>query len=158
MTQETQTTELTSQDMLFALAAHLGIKADAVWALTEKESYTHYGLDVYTVEGDRYAVGTNAQAYAAARDYIEETLWAFKAEFILSCCELDASGAECLRALQEKACEGANDFILSLVSKTCGLDRFCEEAERSDGRGHFLSPYDGEEIELLGGKAFAYKL
>lgn len=157
MTQETQP-EPTSQDMLFALAEHLGIKADAVWALTEKESYDHHGLDIYTIEGDQYALGTDAQADAALRDYTENSLWAFKADFILNCCDLDESGAASLGDMQEKAGENANAFILSLISRTCGLDYFCEEAERWDGRGHFLSTYDGEEIELLGGKAYAYKL
>lgn len=158
MTQETQATEPTSKEMLFALAEHLGIKADAVEDLSEKESYDHHGLDIYTIEGDQYAVGTDAQADAAMRNYIVDTLWAFKPEFILSCCNLDESGAASLGDMQEKAGENANAFLLSLIKKTCGLDHFCEEAERWDGRGHFLSTYDGEEIELLGGKAYAYKL
>lgn len=152
MTQETQSTA--TDQKLYALGEYFAAPADTI----TKEDYDHHGLDVYTVNGDSYAIGTDEEADAAARDYITDTLWAFKAEFILDCCNLDRSGAESLGDMQEKAGENANAFILSLITQTCGLDYFCEEALRWDGRGHFLSPYDGEEIELLGGTAFAYKL
>jgi hypothetical protein len=48
--------------------------------------------------------------------------------------------------MQSKKCEGANDAILALIEKTDGgLDGFVEEAISADGRGHFLSSYDGNE-------------
>lgn len=124
----------------------------------ETESWDHYGLTVCSIDGQEYAIGTDEEADSAARSYVEDSLWAFRPEFILDQCGLDLSGAESLRDMQGKACEGANDFIYSLVKRTCGLDSFCEEAVRWDGRGHFLARYDGEEIELLGGNYYAYKI
>ena len=53
--------------------------------------------------------------------------------------------------MQSKKCEGANDAILALIKKTDGgLDGFVEDAISADGRGHFLSSYDGDENEENG--------
>jgi hypothetical protein len=104
-------------------------------------------LESYLDDGD-YLLLTDAEADEKAQEYIKDSLWAFNASFILSECGLDRSGAESLRTMQEKSCEGANDFILSLVEKTCGLADFVSAAISADGRGHFLSFYDGEETEI----------
>lgn len=108
-----------------------------------------------TVEDDRVEIGreeylvlTDEEADLKAAEDIKESLWAFNASFILGECGLDFSGEESLKHMQEKACEGANDFILSLVEKTCGFDSFVKSAISADGRGHFLSSYDGEENEV----------
>jgi hypothetical protein len=145
------------RDAVAALGKHLGIDPQALWVLAEPQEHEHHGLAVYEIEGQEYALGTDQDADAAARDYIDESLWAFNAEFILSCCGLDLSGAESLRHMQEKAYEGAQDFIASLIKKTCGLDYFVERATNEDGRGHFLARYDGEEIELPN-NFYAYRI
>ena len=49
-----------------------------------------------------------------------------------------------VKSFQEKHCESANDTILALIDD---LDEFVQDAISSDGRGHFLSSYDGEEVE-----------
>jgi len=103
-----------------------------------------------------YLVLTDKEADMMAKDYIKESVWAFNADFILSECGLDRSGEESLKAMQQKSCESANDFILSLIEKTCGLDSFVESAISADGRGHFLSSYDGEENEIKVGKTTYY--
>lgn len=100
------------------------------------------------IEDGDYLVLTDAEAEEKAKEYIKDSLWAFNASFILEECGLDFSGEESLRHMQEKSCEGANDFILSLVEKTCGLEQFVEDAISADGRGHFMSSYDGEENEV----------
>ena len=97
---------------------------------------------------DDYLVYTDDEAEEACRDYIKESVWAFNADFVLSECGLDGSGVDSLRAMQEKSCESANDFILSLIENTCGLDEFVDSAISADGRGHFLSSYDGNEYEV----------
>jgi len=76
-------------------------------------------------------------------DYIKESLWAFNASFLAS--ETDIP-QEVYEALQPR-CEGANDAILKLVEKTCGLEEFVGSATSADGYGHFLSSYDGNEEE-----------
>jgi len=116
-----------------ALMQHLGIEQDEAESLIES--------------GD-YLVLTDSEADETAREYILDSLWAFNASFIIGECGLDMSGEESLKSMQEKSCEGANDFIKSLIEKTCGIDSFVDSAVSADGRGHFLSSYDGEENEV----------
>src|SRR4051812_27567705 len=44
-------------------------------------------------------------------------------------------------------CESNNDVIYNTIKKTCGIDTFVEAAISADGRGHFMSSYDGNENE-----------
>jgi len=99
------------------------------------------------IESGGYLVLNDKEADEAAREHIKDSVWAFRASFILSECDLDFSGEASLESIQGNSCESANDFILSLVEKTCGLDEFVKSAISADGRGHFLSGYDGCEIE-----------
>ena len=106
-------------------------------------------------DGD-YLVFTDSEADEACKEYIKDSLWAFNADFILCECGLDLSGVDSLRSMQEKSCESANDFVLSLVEKTCGIDKFVDSAISADGRGHFLAPYDGEEVEVEDDYGYLY--
>ena len=110
------------------------------------------------VDGFEYLVLTDGEANEAAAAYIADSLWAFNAEFILEACGLDSGSnvARSLRQIQKDSCEGCNDFIYALVDRTCGIDEFTEEAILADGRGHFLSSYDGEEGEQ--GEYFIYRI
>ena len=107
---------------------------------------------VQVVDGFEYLVLTEEEADQVAQEYIEDSLWAFNAEFILDTCGLDSSSniIRSLRKMQEGSCEGCNDFIRALVDGTCGIDEFVNQAILADGRGHFLSSYDGEEGEQDG--------
>jgi hypothetical protein len=127
------------------------------------ETHTHYGLEVFSNGREfsngrkEYAVGTDKEADEACKEYITDAAWAFRSSFICEYCKLPQELAEALEALQEKKCEGANDAILALIEKTDGgLDRFAEEAISADGRGHFLSSYDGNENEKDG--FFIYRI
>ena len=104
------------------------------------------------VDGYEYLVLTDGEADQMSQEYIEESLWAFDAGFILETCGLDSSSniIRSLRKMQEDSCEGCNDFIRALVDGTCGIDEFTKQAILADGRGHFLSSYDGEEGEQDG--------
>jgi hypothetical protein len=150
-----QNTLTIENDTLTAVYDYLGIKLEGI---AELQEYDHHGLAVYEIEGQRYALGTDQEANKAARRYIEGNVWAFKAEFILDCCGLPISAGESLAKMQYEACEDANNFLLAVIKKTCGFDYFYKEAIESEGRGHFLASYDGEEIKLFGGKYYAYKL
>ena len=122
-----------------------------------KENFDHYGLSVYSVNGEEWAIGTDSEADEACKEYVKDTAWAFRSSFICEYCDLPQELAEALEAMQSKKCEGANDSILVLIEKTDGgLDGFVEEAVSADGRGHFLSDYDGEECEV--GEFFAYRI
>lgn len=110
---------------------------------------SYYGLQVFSIDGKEYAVGNDIDAQIAVERYIKDSIWAFNANFILSYCCLPMELEEAIKAFQEEKCESANDALLALVEKD-GLKGFVEEAVSADGRGHFLSPYDGEENEQDG--------
>lgn len=137
---------------LATLAAFLKCQPDD---LTEIE-WKHWGLDTFVLDSQEYAIGTNAEADKACAEYIEETAWAFNAEFIISQCDLPYELAEPIQAWQEKKCESANEGIAALIKKTCGMESFVRTAIACDGRGHFLSGYDGEENKK--DKFYIYKV
>lgn len=108
----------------------------------------YYGLPVWAAKPDNggfeLAIAENEeQAIESAKQYIKETVWAFNADFLARMTDFDKIIFENLQPLFE----GANDAILSLVEKSCGLDAFASEAIWCDGLGHFLASYDGVERE-----------
>ena len=133
-----------------ALAIHLGVNKDEI----TEQTYTHYNLPIFCIGSKEYAVGDDEQAGEALYEYIEQSVWAFRASFIARECNLpEAEGM--IEAAQEK-CEDANDGILAMIKGTCGLKSFVDSAESADGRGHFLSLYDSNENEVDG--FFIYRL
>ncbi len=112
----------------------------------EKRRYDHYGLPVFEFDGKEYAVATSEEeADEAAGEYVKESLWAFNTEFILRHSKLPYEAEEMIRNFQATKCEGANDTIAAIIED---IDEFVRDAISEDGRGHFLSPYDGDEIDL----------
>lgn len=87
-----------------------------------------------------YYVYTDEEADQAVQDYIKRTTWVSSPSFIAEHTGIDKSVIE---MLQEK-CEDANEPLQRLI---ISYDKFIEEALSSDGRGHFISQYDGQEHE-----------
>ena len=105
---------------------------------------TVYGLEVIKRGSKEYLYAENDEAADnACKEYIREMLWAFNADFLS---EYTPKGVDAgvIRILQGR-CEDSNEYIYSLVSDN--FDRLVEGAIASDGRGHFLSGYDGEETD-----------
>ena len=145
---------MTATSKTEALAEHIG---GVNYSDLTKENFDHYRLSVYSVNGEEWAIGTDSEADEACKEYIKDSAWAFRSSFICEYCNLPQELAEALEAMQSKKCEGANDSILALIDKTDGgLDGFVEEAVSADGRGHFLSSYDGDENEKDG--FFIYRI
>lgn len=105
--------------------------------------------------GANYAVLTEEQADARAKEEILDSLWAFNADFIISHCknynDMDQwevnSAIESLEYAQKQCCESANGLVFALIDD---IDEFVEDAINADGRGHFISRYDGAENEQDG--------
>lgn len=90
-----------------------------------------------------YLVLTDEEADEKAKEYIIDTLWAFNASFIASEIDLDE---DVINAIQDNGkCEGNNDTIYNLINKLGDIDSFVDSAISADGRGHFMSSYDGNE-------------
>jgi hypothetical protein len=101
-----------------------------------------YG-DTVEIDGCEYRVLSDDEADAACKEYVEESLWAFNPGFLSEETGIDDS---VFMALANR-CEGANDAIRSIVDGSCGIDSLVDSAVSADGRGHFLSGYDGKEQE-----------
>ena len=125
-----------TQDDRDAAARHYLEDPDA-----ESSTYdeTEYGGGNYT-----HRILTDEEADEAARDYIRESVWAFNASFLVYYLP-EGVGVEVIEALQPQ-CEGANEAILSMIGDR--FDEFAADAIQADGRGNFLSSYDGNEDEF----------
>ena len=125
---------------MYALAKHLNCHTSDI-------SKAPYGDNVYEAEGSEYLVLTEDEADWLAAERIKESLWAFNAEFISSHTKhgLDDDQIEAFKQMQGKLCENANSIVEALIED---LDHFIEDAIRCDGRGHFISSYDGAEHEV----------
>jgi hypothetical protein len=109
------------------------------------EKYTHYGLKIYSFgNGRSYAVGTEKQVDAAVREYVRDSLWAFRPEY-LEAYTPEGIDAEIIGIIVEKKNEDATEIIARLVGDKLG--ELIDDAIAADGRGHFLSSYDGNEID-----------
>lgn len=113
-----------------------------IFAIKEAADCTLDEAETFFDDGDWYAY-TDDEADEKCQEYIQDSLWAFNASFLE---EMTKIPAEMFAAVQEK-CEGANEAFEHCINSTCGLEKFVERAISADGRGHFLSPYDGDEYE-----------
>ena len=127
-----------------ALARFLDVSIDDV-------SEACYGADTYDAGGlGEYVVCSDDEADKAAAEYITDSLWAFRSEFLVAYVP-DGIGADVIQTIQEARCEDCNDAIRAMINAGTGdFDTFVSDAIGADGRGHFLSPYDGEEAEAPG--------
>lgn len=106
--------------------------------------------DTFELLGNEYKVLTDEEADAEAKEYIEDSLWAFNADFIFEHSKIAASEYEyneiikAFRKMQETLCESANALVKALIKD---IDDFVQAAVEADGRGHFISSWDGEEHE-----------
>ena len=98
--------------------------------------------DMHVDDGE-YLVLTEDEAEDRAYDYIEQSLWAFNADFLSTMTKMPYEAFEKLQEL----CEDANDAFRAMVDTTCGMRDFVDAAIDADGRGHFISHYDGKERE-----------
>ena len=142
-----ETIEIYSVEQL-ELASFLDCEPSEV----ELENYDHYGLQIFSIGSQEYAIGTDTEADNACKENIKDSVWAFNAVFLAS----ETGLPEEMFSFASEQCESANDAILKVIEQSCGLDDFVNTAISYDGRGHFLSSYDGEETEK--GDLFIYRI
>ncbi len=126
----------------------LKIKALAQFLNTKDVVESKFSVNTFEVYNKEFTVLTNEQAEREVRAGIEDSLWAFNVDFIAahSGGKLDGKDAQkAFQAMQEKLCENANPIVRAMI---VDFDAFVKDAIASDGRGHFLSFYDGEENEV----------
>ena len=97
---------------------------------------------MFKVGDEEYLVCNNLQADRLAYKAIRESVWAFNPDFILKHAKIEAKPdvVAALREMQSRLCESANPLVLAMIRN---FDAFAKEAISIDGRGHFISMYDG---------------
>jgi len=153
MTELANIEEPTTEERMKALAEFLEIEIPEGEELEDVITEESYNDNAFEAEGNTYLVLTDSEADEAAEEYVTSSLCFFNASFLASETGLPE---EVFSALQEKY-EDANETLLTLVNAHCegGIKAFTEEAIRYDGRGHFLSQYDGSEGEA--GSFYIYR-
>lgn len=130
-----------------ALASHLQLKEEEIEDIEYDSNFNEFKIGK-----EEYLVLTDKEADERAREDIERSLWAFNSSFILQHCstyermtnwEYDYA-KEALEKIQGYFCEGINELIRAMIED---LDEFVDDAICEDGRGHFISMYDGRENE-----------
>ena len=127
----------------------------------EFQNLTQIDDNLFEHGRESYLVLTDKEADQKVREYIEENIWSFNMSFLMDYVGDPfkfLSGKELievmngLQSCQERLCESFNPVARALVGNN--FDSLVEDAISSDGRGHFLSPYDGVEYEE--GEYFIY--
>lgn len=115
-----------------ALCQHLDITPDYI---------VEAGTKAFVAGGTQYLVLTDDEATTQARAHIRESVWAFRPEFLAKYVPMPVNA---IQKLQEM-CEGANPALLAMLDQAGKFKQFADDAIAADGRGHFLSNYDGKE-------------
>lgn len=111
---------------------------------------SHWDLPILVIDGDEWAVAeSEEEANKAVREYIEDSLWTFRPEFLADHSDVPLEVFEFL----SRKDYSDNDAYLAMIHD---IDEFVEDAIDADGRGHFLSPWDGKECEI--GNYLLYRL
>jgi len=114
--------------------------------------------EIAEIEGDEevhdYIVLTDEEADEKARENIKNSLWAFNANFLAE--QTDLPEEVFTAIIDNGKCESNNSVIEAIIDKSTDIDVFCDEAMRADGRGHFMSNYDGNENEETVGDTTFY--
>ena len=156
------TTEYTISEKLEALKIHL-IENENFTVEEANEATHEERWESFTCGSWEYKVFTDEEADEEAKESILESLWAFVPRFILEHTEFyrtsseaeDEAFCKALEELQQSICESANPVVKALIED---LDEFVKDAISEDGRGHFLSTYDGDEWESKDGKFYIYRI
>ena len=86
------------------------------------------------------------ETFEAVSEFCQETLFAFNEDFLaFHSYTHKVDMTEAIRAVQP-LCEDANPMLMAIIED---WQEFIEDAILADGAGHFLSPYDGQELEFV---------
>lgn len=109
---------------------------------------TTYDETTFDTPGQEWRVLTDEEADEAVVEYVTDSAWAFNASFLAGYMPEGIDAAE-IDSIRGDRCEDANAAIVALI-KAGGhdMEEFAGDAANADGRGHFLSSYDGDEIEF----------
>lgn len=130
-------------------------KANALLDYVNEDAYDepitveHEDAIIMLSDGSSYAVYTEDEAREEVKQYVMEYFGYFLPDFIAG-----------VTGLPEAMFDGNSEYAPSDVNALLeavgsSINEFVSEAIEADGIGHFLSGYDGQEINL--GNFYAYR-
>ena len=134
-----------------ALTKYLEENGDEVWDGQLKPS--NYDPQLIVFGSREYLVLSDKEADKRAAEYIKDSIWAFNPTFIASHARIGYDHAITVVKSLQPQCESANEPITALIKN---MKSFVSDAIRDDGRGYFISHYDGEENEVKIGNKYFY--
>ena len=115
----------------------------------EYSDITKEGKTTYFIGNQEYLVLNDEEAQKRCEENIKESIWAFNSSFLSFHTGINE---DIIKSVQEH-CESSNNMLLNSIKD---IQKFINEAIVSDGRGHFISYYDGNENEI--NDLFIYRL
>ena len=106
----------------------------------EYSDITKEGKTTYFIGDQEYLVLNDKEAQKRCEEDIKQSIWAFNSSFLSFHTDINE---DIIKSVQEH-CESSNDMLLNSIKD---IEKFINEAIASDGRGHFISYYDGHEHE-----------
>jgi len=106
----------------------------------EYSDITKEGKTTYFIGDQEYLVLTDEEAQTRCEEDIKQSIWAFNSSFLSFHTGINE---DIIKSVQEH-CESSNDMLLNSIKD---IRAFINDAIGSDGRGHFISSYDGHEHE-----------
>jgi hypothetical protein len=98
------------------------------------------GKTTYYIGDQEYLVLNDKEAQTKCEEDIKQSVWAFNSSFLSFHTDINE---DIIKSVREH-CESSNDMLLNSIKD---IEKFINEAITSDGRGHFISYYDGYEHE-----------
>lgn len=130
---------------VFALAECLGLEDDEIEAVKLSDFEPQDG-SYLSLDKQEYLVLLDKEADEHCKEEIMQSLWAFNPNFLVMGMGLEVEAEEMIRFFANKKCEDANEVFAKMLKDE---DEFVNKAIEADGRGHFLSKYDGAEHEVI---------
>lgn len=134
-------------------------RGQAIASRLGEEEADDEGHKTFSCGGGVYLVLTDEEANERAKQEILDSVWSFHAEFVAqhSRAPFSEGLVRSIRAAQDRCSDNCNDLLRASLDDE---DSFVQEAIFADGRGHFLSQWDGEEVEVNwnGVTLYAYRI
>ncbi len=97
---------------------------------------------MFAIDRETYLVCTDAEANDRAGNMIKAELWTFEPSFLIPHTILSTGMERVIEVIVNAKWEDSTPILESLIPD---MDALIADAINSDGRGHFLNFYDGEE-------------
>lgn len=141
----------TPDPKVMALAEYFDIDPERI-SKEYKNSDSLYRNCMYVIDGEnRFYLADEKEADDLAKEIILEDIWSFKPDFIREHSRVLREGGDrainALKNMQESMCESCSPLVRAMIDD---LDLFVEDVIKTDGRGHFISMYDGKEHKQNG--------